>query len=147
MACPFFAPTERLGDGSWPHPARLPLGCGWSGHCAAPGHEGAVPSHEELREFCNLGYAAGCSRLPRERAWDAVRFAIMGVQPGADQRASLVRLRYVCERGYRPAEHGVLEFEVAGSQWVQQHRDNRLQKMAECFLEEYLNRGRRQDRD
>jgi hypothetical protein len=75
VACPFFMPVEKLENGAWLHPGRLPLGCGWSGQCTAPGHAGEVPSQEELREFCNLGYAEGCGRLPRERAWDSVRFA------------------------------------------------------------------------
>ena len=59
MACPFFMPTEKLESGSWLHAGRLPLGCGWSGQCMAPGHAGETPSAEELREFCNLGYAEG----------------------------------------------------------------------------------------
>jgi hypothetical protein len=74
VACPFFMPVEKLEDGNWLHASRLPLGCGWTGHCTAPGHENAAPSPEELRDFCNLGYAENCGRLPRERAWDSVRF-------------------------------------------------------------------------
>ena len=66
LACPFFMPVQKL-DGAWLHPSRLPLGAGWDGHCSAPGHEGARPSDQELQEFCNLGYAAKCSRLPAER--------------------------------------------------------------------------------
>ena len=76
MACPFFMPTSKLEDGGWLHPSRLPLGGGWTGHCSAPGHEGAEPTNQELRELCNLGYAASCPRLPKERAYDAVRFSI-----------------------------------------------------------------------
>ena len=34
------------------------------------------PTDEELKLFCNLGYASNCSRLPQERACDAVRFGI-----------------------------------------------------------------------
>ncbi|MGA8867969.1 MAG: hypothetical protein WB510_13420 [Candidatus Sulfotelmatobacter sp.] len=150
MACPFFMPVEKLESGAWAHPARLPLGCGWRGLCAAPGHQGEVPSQEELQEFCNLGYAERCTRLPQERPWDAVRFAIVPLRTrdpesdGGDGR-SRVRLRYVCERRHRPVEHGTLEFDVAASHWVQRHADGRVQQMAECFLAEYLNRSRRQD--
>jgi hypothetical protein len=140
---------EKLEDGIWPHPARLPLGCGWRGHCAAPGHEGEVPSPEELREFCNLGYAEGCSRLPRQRAWDAVRFAVLAASTLESEeddrsRGSNVQLRYVCEREHRPAEHGTLEFNVAASQWVRRHPDRRVQQMADCFLAEHLNRRKMQ---
>jgi hypothetical protein len=149
VACPFFMPMEKLEDGIWPHPARLPLGCGWRGHCAAPGHEGEIPSQEELREFCNLGYAEGCSRLPRERAWDAVRFAVTAASAETEREkgtpGNRVRLRYVCERGHRPAEHGTLEFNVAESQWAECHPDRRVQQMAECFVAEYLNRSREQE--
>ena len=147
MACPFFMPVEKLENGAWLHPGRLPLGCGWSGHCTAPGHDGETLSRQVLEEFCNLGYAAGCSRLPRDRAWDAVRFAVAAerepAQPGksmANERAPgrIVQLQYVCERQHQPAEHGKLEFDGAGMQWVRRHSDSRVQKMAECFLETYL---------
>ena len=31
MACPYFMPVEKLENGTWPHPSRLPLGSGWRG--------------------------------------------------------------------------------------------------------------------
>lgn len=146
MACPFFMPVERLDDGSWPHPARLPLGCGWQGHCTAPGHGGEVPSPEELREFCNLGYAENCSRIPPDRAWDAVRFSLIAPNPGAIENCpNSVYLRFVCERGHRPAEHGLLEFNVAESRWAEPHPDCRVQQMAECFFAEHWGRKKRQE--
>jgi hypothetical protein len=144
VACPFFMPIEKLENGAWIHPSRLPLGCGWSGHCTAPGHDGEIPSHEELQQFCNLGYAASCTRLPAERAWDTVRFGVRTViaAPGASPR---IRLRYVCERAHRPADHGVLEFDPARDSWVTQHPDPRLQRMAECFLGSYLETRKNQE--
>jgi hypothetical protein len=146
VACPFFMPVERLENGSWLHVARLPLGCGWSGHCTAPGHDGEVPSQDELQELCNLGYAEGCVRLPQERAWDSVRFAARTVcserKSGTSQR---IQVRYVCERGHRPAEHGMLEFHVEQARWQQVHRDERVQRMAECFLASYVEKRKRQE--
>jgi len=136
-------PVAKLADGSWPHPARLPLGCGWSGHCTAPGHEGEVPPREALEDFCNLGYAQSCGRLPRERAWDAVRFAV-SVERQAEKRGTetvrnrVIQLEYVCELEHRPKDHGKLEFDGHAMEWVQRHADRRVQKMAECFLETYL---------
>ena len=76
MACPYFMPVARLENGNWPHPGRLPLGCGWAGHCTAPGHEQAVPSQDVLESFCNLGYARSCGWAPAEGTGDAVRFAV-----------------------------------------------------------------------
>lgn len=140
MACPFFVPMERLGNGEWLHASRLPLGGGWSGQCAAPGHEGEVPSQEELREFCNLGYAEGCARLPPERVWDSVRFAARTV---SDDRR--IQVRYVCERGHCPVEHGVLDYDFVSGQWNSPHPDDRIQRMAECFLESYVERRRNQE--
>lgn len=130
MACPFFMPTRKL-EGAWLHPSRLPLGSGWSGTCSAPGHEGAEPTDEELRD-CNLGYAANCTRLPRERSCDAVRFSV-----ARDQGTRLI-LWFVCETGHLPAEHGTLEYEVTLGQWASSHPDPRIHKMAECFVESYL---------
>ncbi len=132
LACPFFMPTQKLQGNAFLHPARLPLGAGWSGHCCAPGHEGAEPSDDELRELCNLGYAAACSRLPAQRSCDAVRFSIV------QNRGAHLLLCFVCESEHRPAEHGELEYNASLGQWTSSHHDPRIQKMAECYLESYL---------
>jgi hypothetical protein len=132
MACPFFMPTSKLEDGGWLHPSRLPLGGGWIGHCSARGHEGTEPTNEELREFCNLGYAAGCPRLPAQRDYDAVRFSM------ARDRGAQLLLWFVCESGHRPADHGTLEYDFSLGQWISSHSDARIQKMAECYLQSYL---------
>jgi acyl-CoA hydrolase len=76
VACPYFVPTEKWDGGGWLHPSRLPLGGGWQGHCSAPGHEQTQPEESEVREFCNLGYAKNCGRLPHDRQFDAVRFCV-----------------------------------------------------------------------
>jgi hypothetical protein len=137
-------PLEKLENGSWPHPARLPLGCGWTGHCTAPGHEGKVPSQDILEAFCNLGYASSCSWAPAQRTWDAVRFAVSappssgGPRSAADAPARMLRLIYVCERDHRPIVQGDLIFDLASATWIRCHDDARVQKMAECFLNSYL---------
>jgi hypothetical protein len=140
-------PVEKLEGGTWPHPSRLPLGCGWRGHCTAPGHEGAAPSQDVLEAFCNLGYASSCSWAPRERAWDAVRFAVAAPTEKDDRRVDashldhgpqMIRVIYVCERNHSPAESGNLEFDMQRSMWLRLHDDARVQKMAECFLEAFL---------
>lgn len=141
MACPFFMPIEKLENGPWLHAQRLPLGCGWSGHCTAPGHEDEIPSPEDLRDFCNLGYADGCGRLPKERAWDSIRFAARIVR--GDENAAMsgrIQVRYICERRHLPAEHGLLEFDAGKAHCEQPHRDCRVQRMAECFLASYVER-------
>jgi hypothetical protein len=138
VACPFFLPIEKFANGMWLHAERLPLGCGWSGQCTSREHEGEVPTVEELREFCNLGYAEGCRRLPRERMWDSVRFGARTPCDGKNRTRRRIQIRYVCERGHRPIEHGVLEFDVAEERWESRHHDSRVQRMAECFLESYL---------
>jgi len=140
-------PLEKLQNGTWPHPARLPLGCGWRGHCTAPGHEGEIPQQHVLEAFCNLGYADSCNWAPQERAWDAVRFAVVA-SPVVSKRseggragvvpARILHLRYVCERNHLPVEHGDLEFDLSLATWLRRHDDARVQKMAECFLESYL---------
>ena len=144
MACPYFMPIEKLENGNWPHPGRLPLGCGWSGHCTAPGHEEAVPSHDVLVTFCNLGYGSGCGWAPAERPSDAVRFAVVAPKkgPGEGQNgespARTLHVTYVYERDHRPAGHGELEFDLSTSEWLRRHPNACIQKMAESFLESYL---------
>jgi hypothetical protein len=137
LACPFFLPTRKADTITWLHPSRLPLGAGWAGECCAPGHEGSPPSAEELRDFCNLGYATACPHLPRERSYDAVRFSI------ARDRGSRLVVWFVCEAGHRPAghspaDHGKLEYDLADGQWTNSHPNAQIQKMAECYLESYL---------
>jgi hypothetical protein len=134
LACPFFMPLQQL-DGGWLHPSRLPLGNGWDGHCCAPGHEGVQPSDQDLHEFCNMGYAAKCSRLPVERDFDAVRFSV------ARDQGSRLQVWFVCETGHRPSKHGTLEYDVECQQWVSPHPDSRIQKMLECYVQSYLKRG------
>jgi len=133
LACPFFVPTQRADDIAFPHPARLPLGASWRGLCSAPGHEQAQPSHQEL-ESCNLGYAKSCPRLPKERSCDAVRFAV------ASNSGGKISLQCVFESEYLPAGHGVLEYDSLLKNWIAVHPEPRIQKLAECFLQSYLDR-------
>jgi hypothetical protein len=146
LACPYFMPVVKLENGAWPHPARLPLGCGWTGHCTAPGHEGQAPPQDILEAFCNLGYASSCAWAPAERAWDAVRFSISAPADKDKQKrsaaASVLRLVYACERDHRPVAHGELTFDLVTAAWIGPHEDPRIQKMAECFLDSYLKKTR-----
>lgn len=146
MACPFFMPVEKLENGSWPHANRLPLGGGWSGHCTAPGHENTVPSQDDLREYCNLGYAANCRLLPRERVWDSIRFGARTVfVDGKNLMGGQIQIRYVCEREHLPVEHGTLTFDSLAAHWELKHSDDRVQRMAECFLASYLEKRKKRE--
>ena len=140
VACPYFMPVSKLENGSWPHPARLPLGCGWHGHCTSPGHEGQTPAQDVLEKFCNLGYSGSCGWSPPQREWDSVRFALAtrGDSARSDTTAPIIRLTYVCEKDHRPVAHGELHFDLPRAAWIQLHPDARVQKMAECFLDSYL---------
>ncbi len=137
LACPFFMPERKLQDeGAWFHPSRLPLGNAWDGHCGSPGYEATKLSRDDLRE-CNLGYATACPRLPKERACDAVRFSV------TRDMGSKVTLCFVCEASHQPREYGTLQYDLVFGRWVSIHPDSRLQRMAECYLESYLQRRTR----
>jgi len=131
MCCFYFIPRKRQPAG-WTHPQRLPLGDGFEGCCSAPGHDGELPSDQELKQ-CNLGYAR-CPRLPLERAADAVRFAV-----GRDTGEEL-EIAYVCESNHLPGDHGKLIFSRAASAWLAPHGEMRIQCKAECFAQPYLER-------
>lgn len=131
MACPYFMPVSNFEGGGWLHPGRLPLGAGWRGQCCAPRNEGAEPSPDELRDFCNLGYAK-CPHLPGERVADAVRFSVVR---DCNERLELM---FVFELAHRPAGHGTLEFDLRGQRWITTHPEARTQKMAQCYIEAYL---------
>jgi hypothetical protein len=124
-------PSEVMEEELWPQRRRLPLGNGWSGNCTVPG-DASAPSREQLKRFCNLGYAAGCARLPSSRAWDAVRFC------ATREGGGTIALCYVLERDHAPGEQGILEYHTAPGLWRNPHPDARVQRMAECYLRSYL---------
>lgn len=132
MACPFFFPTEKTNAG-WAFPSRLPLGTGYCGTCHAAGHE-VTPTESELRDFCNLGYAAQCSRLPADRHADCVRFVV------AKDEGARIALHYVIEREHAPIEHGELDFDCGQAAWLTKVEDLCLQRQAEVYLAGYLER-------
>jgi hypothetical protein len=139
-------PLEKLESGSWPHVSRLPLGSGWSGRCTSPGHEGDELTHSELQEFCNLGYAQECGRLPSDRSWDSIRFGARTVgEAGTQPAGRQIQVRYVCERDHRPAAHGIIEFDLSGQMRKEPHPDSRVQRMAECFVVSYIEKRKRHD--
>ena len=133
MACPFFVPRELVSGGSWPHPARLPLGGGWKGGCCASGSEITAPE-ESVREFCNLGYAAACPQLPAERDWDAIRFSVAHANSGQ------LTLWYVCEAGHAPRKHGQLTFDLDREVWLNPHGDVRVQRLADSYVRAFRSR-------
>lgn len=133
MACPFFVPTEPLNGGLWPHPARLPLGRGWIGVCAA-GAESVRPNDEDLTHHCNLGYAR-CGRLPKDRDADAIRFSV------AAASGSSIVVDFVCERDHLPGAHGRLHFDSTG-ECADPHLDLRIRRLASCFVAGYIERKR-----
>ena len=131
-------PTQKFDGGAWTHPSRLPLGAGWRGVCTAPKaqEQEIIPADDQLTQSCNLGYARACPHLPAEREWDAVRFAI------ARDCETRIIVCYVCELNHAPGEPGMLEYVVADGNWIQRHRDVRIQKMAECYLQSYTEKTR-----
>lgn len=119
-----------LNDGSWPHPARLPLGAGWRGGCCASGHE-VTAGEAHVREFCNLGYAVLCPHLPQNRDWDAVRFSV------ASASEEQITLHYACELGHAPKEHGTLTYELKSECWREAHADARVNRLAASYVHAY----------
>jgi hypothetical protein len=126
-------PREILNDGSWPHPSRLPLGAGWTGACAASGHEQPA-SDLQIQEFCNLGYATACPHLPRDRDWDAIRFSV------AHSSSLQVTICFVCELAHAPIEHGKLTFDLMSAVWLSPHLDPRVLRLATSYLNSYRSR-------
>ena len=90
-----------------------------------------MPSNAALREFCNMGNASACPRLPPDRAWDAVRFCV--ARSGEEQ----ITLCYVCELAHAPVEHGKITFDRTADAWLNPHTDARVQRLAACYLETY----------
>jgi hypothetical protein len=81
-----------------------------------------------LQESCNLGYAANCSCLPKERSADAVRF-------GVREAGNLAIIAYVYERAHLPVESGALELSLDAVSLKRPSGKSCLQRMAECVLD------------
>ncbi len=133
LACPYFVPREIVNDGSWPHPSRLPLGAGWKGDCCAK-EQILSPDEFQVREFCNLGYAARCPHLPEHRDWDAIRFAVART---SDDR---MVISYSCEFAHAPKEHGTMIFDLHRETWTSSHNDARVKRLADAYLQTYRSR-------
>jgi hypothetical protein len=106
------------------------------GRCGARDTE-HLPAEAEVREFCNLGYALKCSRLPIDRSFDAVRFAI------ASDRGERLLVSFVGEAAHLPVESLQMEYDASLGQWSVPHPDARIQKLADCYVQAYLPRRRR----
>jgi hypothetical protein len=133
VACPYFLPQGKSNEIFWPFPQRLPLGAGFHGRCMA-GETATQPGDAELRDFCNLGYARRCDKLPANRQADAIRFSV------ASEKDGEVVLRYLRERDHAPVEHGELRYRPANGTWLAVHADPVLQRQAECYVSSYLER-------
>ena len=96
----------------------------------------STPAEMDLKEFCNLGYAQQCEKLPAHRRADSVRFSV------ANDARSLIRLNYSCELNHAPVEHGVLDYDCEARSWQVAHQDACIQRQAECYVETYLERTR-----
>lgn len=138
VACPFFLPLERAFTIGWSFPNRLPLRAGFCGTCRA-GRQEVTPTEAELRDFCNLGYAGQCSRMPPERRADCVRFAV------ASDQGVRITMHYIYERDHAPVEWGLVDYDCAARRWFSPLQDEVVQRQAECYLAMYLERRPRQD--
>jgi hypothetical protein len=136
VTCPYFFPTERTFAIGWAFPHRLPLGGGFCGTCRAGGAE-FFPDDATLRDFCNLGHARGCGRMPAPRPADSLRFAV------AKDAGERIFLHYVFEREHAPVAHGQLEYDCAMQRWPAPLADACAQRQAESYLALYLERRRR----
>jgi hypothetical protein len=134
VACPFFFPAEKIQTIAWAFPARLPLGAGFCGTCRA-GVSEVSPAENELKEFCNLGYASACNRLPAQRRADCLRFV-------ARENGGRIILDYVYEREHAPVEQGRVEYDCDTGKWPVALSDDCAQRQAECYLAVYLERRR-----
>ncbi len=99
-----------------------------------------MPTEIELKDFCNLGYASRCAKLPAERRADCLRFAV-----GKDE-SNKITLHYVYERDHAPVEHGRLEYDCSAKRWTVPMQDACAQRQAECYLAGYLERRAKNDR-
>jgi hypothetical protein len=128
MSCPFFYASEPLSLLRELRP--VPLGDLYGGECRAADH---LPSDNELRSWCNFGYARGaCPHFPADAAADAIRFSV------ANSDATAITVRYCLERDHRPLEHGTLI--LTAGRCDPPHADPIVCRLTEAYVSSYLAR-------
>lgn len=134
MSCPYFYPVERLDEGLWAVPHRLPLLDAWRGECRAS--DSAGPAEDDVTRLgCNAGYARGkCSRFPEGARIDAVRFHV------AAESGDELRLQYILEEAGWPREQGEMRFSRAAHAFTESPVDDIMSRQALVFMEGYLRR-------
>jgi len=134
VACPYFYPVERIHDGAWIQPPRLPLGAPYSGLCRAVEGDAFEPAENALRECCNTGYARGrCTRFPVQASVDAFRFSIEA------ERDDVVEIVFVREREWSPTGYGRAQW-IAGMVKCDEALDPLIERQMEIFVATYLSR-------
>ncbi len=116
-------------------PPRLPLGDPCRGECTAHANT-AEPSLEDLRLYCNVGYARGiCARFPKaSETADAVRFSIT-----RDDNGTLALL-YIVEKDYSPLHYTALIYDTGSANFTTPLESPTVRAQAQRFVESYLNR-------
>jgi len=147
LACPYFVPREIVYDLSWPHPARLPLGAGWTGTCCAANHKSANGADVSTVADSIITANIPDSNLPDPPASSlaatlAVDSAIirdfcnLGYATGcphlpitrdwdairftiAGSARNQITLCYVCEFAHAPRAHGTLTYDLIAEAWCE----------------------------
>lgn len=101
--------------------------------CMANGEQ-VTPAEHELREFCNLGYARQCARIPVKRSSDGVRFSV------AKDNGNRILLHFSLERDHAPLTHGQMEYDCLSRAWLTSHSDICILRQAECYVAGYMER-------
>jgi hypothetical protein len=128
MACPWFSPRQPIPESTTGPAPRTPLGELWSGLCCAQGQDAEAAS-----DACNTGYARSrCPRFPADAPDDAVRFHV------AYENGDLIRLQYIYERQWWPAEHGVLEYSRAQRRITAVTGSDLLRQQAAAFAASWI---------
>jgi hypothetical protein len=134
MACPYFAPGERVlgASGSGPMASSGSLGDLYAGQCRAGDFR---PDQQTIADRCNLGYARGyCSHFPAGGGPDAVRFSVLN----DDTRS--IKILYSIERDHRPYSNGALEFSIAAGSFAAAPES--IDRLAHAYVRSYLRRTR-----
>jgi len=137
VACPYFYPVDRLDDGTWMKPPRLPLGALYRGLCHSVEGQQFEPDARAARECCNTGYARGkCARFPDHAVTDALRFSIEADANG------VIEVVFVLEAGWSPARFGRAQW-IRGALRCEEALDPVLRRQMEVFIVNYLERRAR----
>ena len=114
-------------------------------------HDITLSEYQALAEFryqlrCFLRFSEQAARtVGLEPQQHQLLLALKGLPEGriatVGELAERLQIQFVLESRHLPVEYGKLQYDRVSQCWASEHSDSRIQRLADCFLQAYLERN------